>query len=474
MKLQKKIIISHVLLTSLIFLAIGVFLPSVFKNYFILLFLLALCLSVIIGLSISKGIVRRINEVTEFSREISRGNFVRRLLMPKDDEIGELGENINLMAEELKTKVETLIAKKEILETIFNILHDGLLVIDSKGNITLASPAIRRILGMGSPVSEDIIGRPFFEVLRDPVIQDAMKEAKNSQTSALREVEIFHPSNKHLYVTVTPLRSKIIGAGFMIVLHDITQLRHLETVRKDFVASVSHELKTPITAIRGFAETLLDGAMEDKESARRYLEIIKNHSERLNNLVEDLLTLSSLDKGEIHLHLEPVDIKGLVDVVFLTLRDRAYQKHIRLINNVGTDFPHITADKNRLTQIFLNLIDNAIKFTEFGEVRVTGKVLSETENGNLVEISVEDTGIGISAKDIPRLGERFYRVDISRSRALGGTGLGLAIVKHLVQIHGWQMRIESEVGRGTKVILRGEWSPQKVARPFGAQRKGHN
>ncbi len=414
------------------------------REKIILASFLALTVSIIIGLYLSGSITKRIKNIAEASKEIAKGNFQRKLFMLPEDEIGELGKNLNIMAEELETKMKNLTREKEILETVFSTMRDGILVTDAKGNVSIASPAINMMLG----ISEDITGRPFFEILRDPFVQDAVQEARNTVRTALREVEIFYPSNRQLYITVTPLQSSVLGAGFVIIVHDITKIKHLETVRRDFVANVSHEIKTPITAIKGFAETLLEGAVEDKENAYKYLRIIKNHSERLNSLVQDLLTLANLDKGEVHLSLDKIEVRELVDLIFLTLKEKASSKNINLLNEIPEGFYPITADRNRLTQIFLNIIDNAVKFTEFGTVTVKGEV-----KDNTIEISVEDTGIGIGESDISRLGERFYRIDSARSRALGGTGLGLAIVKHLVQLHGWAMEIHSEVGKRTKFIL---------------------
>ncbi|MDP2279184.1 MAG: ATP-binding protein, partial [Nitrospirota bacterium] len=211
-----------------------------------------------------------------------------------------------------------------------------------------------------------------------------------------------------------------------------------------------HEIKTPITAIKGFAETLLGGAIDDKENAPRFLQTIKNHSERLNSLVEDLLTLSRIEFGDIKIEKTAVSLDDVIDTVFTTLRNKAGIKGIYLKKEIPENLGEIKADKNRLTQILLNLVDNGIKFTETGEVTV--RVKSE-EKENLIEISVEDTGIGIPQKHLSRLGERFYRVDSSRSRELGGTGLGLAIVKHLVKAHGWEMKIESTQGKGTKARI---------------------
>jgi two-component system phosphate regulon sensor histidine kinase PhoR len=227
------------------------------------------------------------------------------------------------------------------------------------------------------------------------------------------------------------------------------------------VANVSHEIKTPITAIRGFAETLLEGALDDKENAYKFLETIKNHSERLNSLVSDLLTLSRIELGDIKIEKETVDLNNVVDTVFETLKEKAQSKGLYLKKEISPMAPEVRADRNRLIQILLNLVDNGIKFTEKGGVTI--KVQSVRENPelltlnsqprNFTEISVEDTGIGIPKKHLSRLGERFYRVDKARSREMGGTGLGLAIVKHIVKAHDWEMQIESIPGKGTTVKI---------------------
>jgi two-component system phosphate regulon sensor histidine kinase PhoR len=264
--------------------------------------------------------------------------------------------------------------------------------------------------------------------------------------------------------TAAPFYSSNTGeelAGVVLTFHDITRLRKLEEIRKDFVANVSHEIKTPITAIKGFAETLLEGALDDRENARKFLETIKNNSERLNSLVNDLLTLSRIELGAITITKTFVNLDEVLDTVFETLKEKTRSKDLYLKKQITPEIKEIHADRDRLIQILLNLVDNGIKFTEKGGVTV--KVKSEekypellTLNSQLrdfVEISVEDTGIGIPKKYLARLGERFYRVDRARSRELGGTGLGLAIVKHLVNALGWEMKIESTEGRGTLVRL---------------------
>ena len=249
-----------------------------------------------------------------------------------------------------------------------------------------------------------------------------------------------------LIATAVPIYSEDSVRGIVLTLHDITRLRQLEEVRKDFVANVSHEIKTPITAIKGFAETLLDGALDDKDNSVRFLIMIKNHSERLNSLVDDLLALSGIELGDVKINKTEVSLDQVIDTVFMMLKDKADKKGLSLSKELLQSTQAIAADKDKLIQIIINLVDNGIKFTEKGGVTV-----GIDETGGRVALFVQDTGIGIPSRYLNRLGERFYRVDSARSRELGGTGLGLAIVKHLVGAHGWSMRIESEYGKGTRV-----------------------
>jgi two-component system phosphate regulon sensor histidine kinase PhoR len=309
------------------------------------------------------------------------------------------------------------------------------------------------------------------ETLRNTELMEIINNVIESKERISREIEVTHPGELYLMATATPFYSSNLErelSGVVLTFHDITRLRKLEETRKDFVANVSHEIKTPITAIKGFAETLLEGALDDRENARKFLETIKNHSERLNSLVSDLLTLSKIELGEIRIEEKDVNLNDVVDAVFTTLREKANSKGLYLKKEIAQEIKEIKSDRDRLIQILLNLVDNGIKFTEKGGITIQVKseklkVKSQEKDSELitlnsrlrdfVEISVEDTGIGIPKKHLQRLGERFYRVDRARSRELGGTGLGLAIVKHLVKAHGWEMEISSTEGKGTKVRI---------------------
>jgi two-component system phosphate regulon sensor histidine kinase PhoR len=294
-----------------------------------------------------------------------------------------------------------------------------------------------------------LTGRPFIEGVRNSEFLSLMETVRKEERSASAELRIDSPLEQYCVVQVSPLfYHERELSGFVAIFHDITQLRKLEQTRKDFVANISHEIRTPITAIQGFADTLLEGALDDRQNALKFLQTIKANSERINSLVEDLMTISKLELGVIRIEKSRVDIREVVDHVLTTLTDKAAAKGLTVGARLMTEPAAIDADRDRLIQVLSNLVDNAIKFTEQGGVTIG----DEMHGGKLV-LFVEDTGIGIEARHVPRLGERFYRVDPGRSRNMGGTGLGLAIVKHLVKAHGWDLQIESTPGKGTRARI---------------------
>jgi two-component system phosphate regulon sensor histidine kinase PhoR len=256
------------------------------------------------------------------------------------------------------------------------------------------------------------------------------------------------PAQRILGVNAVGLAPAGVEAGVVMVLHDVTALRQLERVRTEFVANVSHELRTPLTAVQGYLETLLSGALEEPENARRFLEIVLRHSERLGRLLNDLTDLSNIELGKVTLRKESVPLDELVASVVAIIGPRAAHSGVTVTANTPAEVPAVAADRDRLVQVLINLVDNAVKYTPEGG---TVTVITRSGGDGTVEIAVADTGIGIPAADLPRITERFYRVDKARSRELGGTGLGLAIVKHLVLAHGGELRIESQEQQGTTV-----------------------
>jgi two-component system phosphate regulon sensor histidine kinase PhoR len=417
----------------------------------------SLLLVFFIGIFQTGRIIRTIEEITAFSQAVASGDFKKRFFPKGKDELAELTRNVGNMSQELQRKLQQTEEEKSMIEAILMNMSEGLILTDLKGRILLSNSAVRNLFGIKSWNE----GRTVMETLRKVELVDLIDKVVETKETVSYEIEVTHPKELSLMVTAAPYFVKGELFGAVLAFHDITRLKQLEDIRKDFVANVSHEIKTPITAIRGFAETLLEGALDDKENAYKFLETIKNHSERLNSLVSDLLTLSRIELGDIKIEKETVDLNNVVDTVFETLKEKAQSKGLYLKKEISPMAPEVRADRNRLIQILLNLVDNGIKFTEKGGVTI--KVQSVRENPelltlnsqprNFTEISVEDTGIGIPKKHLSRLGERFYRVDKARSREMGGTGLGLAIVKHIVKAHDWEMQIESIPGKGTTVKI---------------------
>jgi len=425
-------------------------------------------LAILLGLIQARRITRSVEEITAFSKEAAAGHFRKRLFLREKGELGELGKNISEMAHELHEKLKLSEEGKQKIEAILRNMSDGLILSDIKGTILLSNEAVSRLFNVASGIE----GKTIMETMRKAELMDMIDKVAMSRERVSREIEVTHPKDLYLMVTAAPFYAHGKEgelSGIILTFHDITRLRRLEEIRKDFVANVSHEIKTPITAIKGFTETLLDGAIDDRENAHKFLETIKNNSERLNSLVTDLLTLSGIELGDIMIQQDVVNPEEVIDTVFTILAEKAQSKRLYLRKDVAPEIRELKADRDRLIQILLNLVDNGIKFTEQGGVtikvkseKVPVKNEDETEAVSLASspqpsasiiISVEDTGIGIPQKHLQRLGERFYRVDRARSRELGGTGLGLAIVKHLVKAHGWDMEIESTESQGTTVRI---------------------
>ncbi|MEK7197453.1 MAG: ATP-binding protein [Nitrospirota bacterium] len=387
---------------------------------------------------------RLLKQITDFSRSLSRGEIDKRLFLKNAGEFDEIAGNLTGMSEKLQNMIAKNEEEKNRLNVILRSIPDALLIIDSRDIILLSSSASRKFFG-DTPVRE----KPFIEVVRNHDFFSLMDSVRKNLLPGITEFRLDYPEERHVVVRVSPLFYKGNElSGFVAIFHDITQLKKLEQMRKDFVANVSHEIKTPITAIKGFADTLLEGALDDKENAVKFLETIKSNSERINSLVDDLMTISKIELGVIRVQKSMIDAEDVFENVLTILKGKADEKNLYLKTTIKPEFRKLSADKERLIQILTNLVDNAIKFTESG-----GVAIGIGEEDSKPFLFVEDTGIGITVRHLPRLGERFYRVDPARSRKMGGTGLGLAIVKHLVKAHGWNMQIESVPGKGTKVKI---------------------
>ena len=404
--------------------------------------ILALVLAIAIGLIIAAQTIKPINRMIQVSRKFSQGDFSRRVLQSSQDEIGQLALTLNSMAQGLEDKVREIKSQNQKLAAIFNSMIEGVIVVDQSANIISINPTIEKIFNV---LKVRVEGKAFLEMIRNNDISEVISSVLLKGIPLSSEVDLVLPVRKIFEVNAVPIFDVQVVSGCLIVIHDITEIRKLENIRRDFVANVSHELKTPLTSIKGFVETLLDGALDDKENNRNFLKIIQDHAQRLDNLVNDLLSLSYLESREIKLEKSSFNLKQQVNEVILGFRAQLEKKDIQIKNELSND-TLVIADKNRLEQVVINLIDNAIKFNkEKGMIRI----FCETQD-NKLKVILEDSGFGIPEKDIARIFERFYRVDKARSRQMGGTGLGLSIVKHIIELHNGSVGVESTEGLGSK------------------------
>ena len=407
----------------------------------IFLFLLALGL----GYLFTRSLTGRIESIRKFSEKVAHGNLDARVKEVATDELGSLAESLNATADELQGTIDALREEKNRVAAILEGMRAGVLAIDSEGRITLMNPVLGRILQADLKES---LSKKVTEVVRNAELKGILDRVLADKKEATAVVDMAVGTRRSFEVVAVPLgEAGLASGGVVAVLHDITRLKELENIRKDFVANVSHELRTPLTSIRGFAETLLDGALEDRNNNRRFVEIIKSHALRLSDLTMDLLTLATLESESFQLKPEKIDLPALVHEVLESFRPVALIKRHELEAVIEAGLPPVKADRDRIRQVLINLLDNAAKFTH-EEGKISLEVRLNTERTG-VELHVKDRGIGIPPSDLPRIFERFYRVDKARSREQGGTGLGLAIVKHIVEAHRGLVSVESTMGQGS-------------------------
>ncbi|MBI3637878.1 MAG: HAMP domain-containing protein [Candidatus Rokubacteria bacterium] len=424
--------------------------------------LVALGVAVAIALFVAGRVTRPVVEMRAIAARMSDGDFSVRVPVRSPDEIGGLGRALNVMAARLRDKMDDAAQEQAKVAVILDGMVEGVIAVDGHEQILLMNERARAMFGVARGSGDR---KPFLEVVRNADLHEIFRDSRalgaragegTPEAILTRELALTAPAprglagDRTLQVNAVPLRLGGEGLGAVMVLHDVSELRRLERVRTEFVANVSHELRTPLTAIQGYLETLLGGALDERENARAFLEIVARHTERLGRLLADLTDLSNIELGRVTLHRAAVDIAEVVESVLAIMQPRAQARDVALTAALPPDLPAAHADHDRVAQILINLVDNAVKYTpEGGQVTVSARGAS----GRDVEVTVADTGIGIPAADLPRITERFYRVDRARSRELGGTGLGLAIVKHLVVAHGGELTIASEVGRGTTVRI---------------------
>ncbi len=404
--------------------------------------LAAFVLSVLVSYLASCFISRPLKEISSASHEIAHGNYSKKVTIQSNDEMGDLASTFNYMTEQVKASIEEVNEAKSRLEAVFLSMFEGVMVVDVNGSILLINETLKHFL----KINEEPLGRKPIEVIRNLQIQEIVDNALRSNSGLIsQEISTLLSEEKVLLVHATPIKKQENIEGAVLVFHDVTNLRKLEKVRQDFVANVSHELRTPISSIKGYAETLLEGALKDKENAKDFIKIILSDSDRLAALIDDLLNLSKIESGKLTMEAKPCKLLPLVEKVVGSLKGQINNKSITIKMDMSKDTPNILGDETRIKQVLLNLIDNAIKYNN-----TNGTItISAQEVNDFIKIDIADTGIGIPNKDLPRLFERFYRVDKARSRELGGTGLGLSIVKHIIQAHNGEVSVQSVEGQGS-------------------------
>jgi len=403
--------------------------------------LLALVIAAVIGVVVARRITRPVREMRAIAARMSEGDFAARVPVRSSDELGALGQALNLMAARLRERLDELHRQETTMTAILDGMVEAVVAVDAAARVLFVNERARRLLALhGVPVE----GRPFLELVRSAELHQLLAEGRAGL--ARRELRLPGPGAPVVEARAVPLRRPGAAPGVVLVLHDVTELRRLERVRTEFIANVSHELRTPLTAIRAALETLLSG--DAPESAKPFLEVAFRHTERMSRLLDELTDLSNLELGRVRLALEPVPVEEAVDSVLVMIQPQAEARGVTVTAEIAPGLRPVRADRDRLEQILMNLVDNAVKYTAAGG-QVT--VAARPGAGGRVALLVVDTGVGIPPADLPRVTERFYRVDRARSREGGGSGLGLAIVKHLVAAHGGVLHLESAPGRGTTV-----------------------
>jgi len=418
---------------------------KVVKSIFLAMIMIAV-LSLVIALIVSYRLTAPIRAMEHFTQRLRQGRHPGSLMLKTSDETKTLADNINFLVDELESKIRLANEEKGKLMTALTSINEGVLILNHDERIEFLSPSLANTL---SGQYGDFLGKTLMEAFRNVDLQKAFQTFKQTKIGGSGEITLGGANPFIMRVSLSLVQGFPGEEKVMVVFHDVTRLKKLERIRTDFVANVTHEIRTPLTAIIGYLETMQGGALERPEDAERFIDIMLNQARRLNRLVEDLMTISKIELGDVVFQFEDVSVPDIVENVASLLEAKAANKTITLENRMRRNLPAIRADRDRLSQVFVNVLDNAIKFTpEGGRV-----ILDASVQEGMLAVTIADSGVGIPRDELSRLGERFYRVDKTRSREMGGTGLGLSIVKHLMIAHGGRMEIESQPGYGTKVSL---------------------
>lgn len=402
--------------------------------------ILGLIVSIVVATLFSNIFSTAIKQLTLAVEDVSKGNYDKKIDINSNDEIGKLADAFNLMARELKYTVLQLKDRNIKLESILNSINSGLIAIDADYNIMLLNHLSYKFLGINDG---NLINRNFYEVVQNKSVLNLLNKSTVNNEYAVEEIN--HNNLKILRISANPIiNTDSKGIGTVLLIEDITQIKKLEQIRSEFVSNVTHELKTPLTSIKGFVDTLKNGAIEDFDIAKHFLDIIDIEAERLYKLIQEILTLSEIETRDKDINMAEIQIDILINSVKKILQPLADKKGIKLEFVVKSGMINLFCNKDRIIQLLINLIENSIKYTEQGCVKAEFK-----NNSNILVITIEDTGIGIPEQSIPRIFERFYRVDKGRSRKAGGTGLGLSIVKHIVILYNGKIEVQSKLGEGS-------------------------
>jgi len=414
-------------------------------------FSITLLAGIVLSLIFARFFFERVKRLRNFSQRIARGDFHPEPAAGPRDELSELADSMNQTAAHLEREIRLLSSERNRASAILRSMVEGVAVVDAQERLVFWNRAFSEVLSLQSATSE---GSPLIEVVRSSDLLGLIRRALQGEEGLQSDIAMGIVQPQNFSVTAAPvkaLESDRSGpadkpSGAVVVLHDVTELRRLERVRQDFVANVSHEFKTPLTAIQGFAETLLAGALDDPKNNRRFLEIIREHAARLARVTDDLLKLARIEAGKLELEFFPVGLQDLIEGCTETTLLKASRKKISFNVELSAGVPSVRGDASLLHDVLQNLLDNAIQYTPSG-----GRIKVEASAGaHEATVTISDSGIGIPLADQERIFERFYRVDAARSREAGGTGLGLSIAKHIVEAHGGRLWVESAVGRGSK------------------------
>ena len=407
--------------------------------------LIAILVTILISYRSINKITAPIIKITNLAEEIAAGNLGKKINLKAKDEVGRLARMFNHMATKIEAKITELSNEKNKIEAIISSINDGIIAVDKEGKIILFNLGAEE---MFKSSSQQVIGKNLIETTKNyKLVEFVNKALKNSETIT-EEINILLPEERIFRIQVSPIKNDENLLGAVLVLRDVTEIRQLENMRRDFVSNVSHELKTPLTSIKGYIETLLASEIK-QEQAESFMKVINEEANRLERLISDLLDLSKIESDSEFFDMQQVDLREVIKDAIAVLENKADKKNINLQFSYEQEPLFLTGDRDQLVRLVINLVDNAIKYTPN-----RGKVLLKAQEKNRkIELVVKDNGIGIPESDLSRIFERFYRVDKARSRKAGGTGLGLSIVKHILKQHDGEIDVESEQEQGTKFII---------------------